>query len=330
MQFFQINNIIQTNKIIVILFLIFFILLFNNQAQANNDFDQDGLSDFDEIKIYYTDPKNSDTDKDNFLDGDEIAHGYDPLRGNYQKIIRNIKAEELFIQNWQGFDNRLPSLLEINSAVYSKRNINLEKKFIQKFTKNNSRLPDNKEIIAGTYGPNGLIYQIDSDNDGLIDDWENKLGSSLVDQDSDKDTYLDGHEVLNGYSPINPNPEIIKKLIKINLTSQKLMYYFDNIKLEEFFISSGIRSMPTPIGKFKIINKIPLKNYGGVGYDFYYPDTKWNMHFYTKKLRFYIHGAYWHNNFGRPMSHGCVNVAYKDMEKLYNWSQIGTEVVIEK
>ena len=37
----------------------------------------------------------------------------------------------------------------------------------------------------------------------------------------------------------------------------------------------------------------------------------------------------WHHNFGRPMSHGCVNVSYEDMEKLYNWAEEGTRIIIE-
>jgi len=33
-----------------------------------------------------------------------------------------------------------------------------------------------------------------------------------------------------------------------------------------------------------------------------------------------IHGAYWHNDFGRPKSHGCVNMAIPDSEKLFYWA----------
>lgn len=41
-----------------------------------------------------------------------------------------------------------------------------------------------------------------------------------------------------------------------------------------------------------------------------------------------IHGAYWHHNFGTPVSHGCINVAVDHAEWLYNWASIGTSVVI--
>ena len=73
---------------------------------------------------------------------------------------------------------------------------------------------------------------------------------------------------------------------------------------------------------------MPSKNYGGKGFDYSYPNTKWNLHFYTGTLGFYIHGAYWHNNFGKRMSHGCVNVSYANMERLYNWADVGTKITI--
>jgi hypothetical protein len=45
-------------------------------------------------------------------------------------------------------------------------------------------------------------------------------------------------------------------------------------------------------------------------------------------LNFYIHGAFWHDNFGQPMSGGCVNVAYENMEPLYNWADEQTKLII--
>jgi hypothetical protein len=42
------------------------------------DTDNDGLTDWAEIKIYKTDPLNSDTDGDTYKDGQEVVNGYDP------------------------------------------------------------------------------------------------------------------------------------------------------------------------------------------------------------------------------------------------------------
>ena len=49
------------------------------------------------------------------------------------------------------------------------------------------------------------------------------------------------------------------------------------------------------------------------------------MYFYKD---YGIHGTYWHNNFGTPMSHGCVNLTIPDAEWLYNWASYGTTVKV--
>lgn len=170
------------------------------------------------------------------------------------------------------------------------------------------------------------LIQVDSDGDYLNDQWELTLGTGLLNPDSDGDLYLDGTEVAAGFDPLDPRPIQREKLIKVDLARQHLEYYFGDKLFGSFLISSGVSSMPTPKGEFKVLDKVFYKHYAGPGFD--YPNTKWNLHFTTGKYRYYIHGAYWHNNFGHPMSHGCVNVSYADMEPLYWWAQKGTKVWI--
>lgn len=172
------------------------------------------------------------------------------------------------------------------------------------------------------------LKETDTDKDDLDDEFELKLGTKINDPDSDDDGYWDGLEVARGYDPLSARPTKIKKLIKVDIDQQKLAYYFGDIKLDEFLISGGLSHTPTPLGNFKILDKKGSKNYGGTGYNFYYPDTRWNLHFTTTKWRYYIHGAYWHNDFGKPKSSGCVNVAYENMERLYYWAEVGTDVEI--
>jgi lipoprotein-anchoring transpeptidase ErfK/SrfK len=43
---------------------------------------------------------------------------------------------------------------------------------------------------------------------------------------------------------------------------------------------------------------------------------------------FAIHGAYWHENFGTPVSHGCVNLRVPEAKALYDWASVGTRVVV--
>ncbi len=193
---------------------------------------------------------------------------------------------------------------------------------------------DGEEVKNG-YSPlqkKSKMAEADTDADGLNDDWELKIGTDLTNPDTDKDGYKDGQEVKKGYSPTNDESQKIEKLIEVNIKDFKLNYYFGNKLLDSILVSTGKKSTPTPIGNFQILDKVPLKTYGGGNYNFYYPNTKWNLHFTTgqNKLRYFIHGAYWHNLFGQKnVSGGCVNVRYSDMERLYNFAQVGTKVIIE-
>lgn len=194
---------------------------------------------------------------------------------------------------------------------------------------------NDSEEVRNNYSPlqqKLKMVEADTDLDGLNDDWELKIGTDLTDPDTDKDGFKDGQEVKNGYSPTNAQKQKIEKLIKVNIKDFKLNYYFGNKLLDSILVSTGKKSTPTPTGNFQILDKVPLKNYGGGNYNFYYPNTKWNLHFATakNKLRYFIHGAYWHNFFGiKNVSGGCVNVRYNDMERLYNFAQVGTKVIIE-
>ncbi len=167
---------------------------------------------------------------------------------------------------------------------------------------------------------------IDSDRDGLPDEFEVKYGTDSKNYDTDRDSYGDSEEISYGYDPLAGGNARLPKRIEIDLSEQRLRYFYGEYGEQgSFLISSGIKKYPSPKGKFTVQHKVPSMLYKGPGY--YFPRTKWNLHFYAG---FFIHGAYWHNKFGRPMSHGCINVAYKDMEGLYNFADVGTEVVVHE
>jgi lipoprotein-anchoring transpeptidase ErfK/SrfK len=63
----------------------------------------------------------------------------------------------------------------------------------------------------------------------------------------------------------------------------------------------------------------------GKGYDI--PDVPYTMYFYEG---YAIHGAYWHHRFGTPVSHGCVNLPVRQAHKLFNWTPMGTLVVVHR
>ncbi len=170
--------------------------------------------------------------------------------------------------------------------------------------------------------------EIDTDGDGASDAWELAIGTDPNNRDSDSDGYTDGEEIATGHNPKSATTEKIAKRIVVSLKNQKLAYYLGETKLEEFAISSGLPRTPTPPGTYAVLIKKPVVRYAGAGYDF--PNTKWNLMFKPGKTgNYYIHGAYWHNKFGSPRSHGCINVAYSNMERLYGWAEAGTPITIQ-
>ena len=111
--------------------------------------------------------------------------------------------------------------------------------------------------------------------------------------------------IIGSLVPIQTSADASQKRIDIDLSEQRLRYYFGDIEVNSILISSGLPRTPTPVGEFTIDKKLPFVRYmarnrdGSIAYDF--PRTKWNVRFFPK---YWIHGAYWHNNFGNPMSHG--------------------------
>lgn len=117
------------------------------------------------------------------------------------------------------------------------------------------------------------------------------------------------------------------KRIEVDLTNQHLYAYEGNNLIYDFPVSTG-KWGKTPTGTFNIWIKLRYTKMEGGNKDWgtYYnlPNVPYTMYFYNNeipKTRGYgIHGTYWHNNFGHPMSHGCVNVKTEDVEKLYYWA----------
>ena len=126
--------------------------------------------------------------------------------------------------------------------------------------------------------------------------------------------------------PIEEEPVIVDTeghWIDIDLSDQMLYAYEDQELVDSFLVSTGTYLHPTITGQYHIYVKYYATDMRGDGY--YLPDVPYTMYFYSG---YGIHGTYWHNNFGTPMSHGCVNMRTSDAEWLFNWSSIGTLVNI--
>ena len=124
-------------------------------------------------------------------------------------------------------------------------------------------------------------------------------------------------------------PEGESKWIEVDLSEQMVIAHENGVPVRAFVISSGLPQFPTVQGTFRIWAKTAAQTMSGgsrAGGDFYsLPNVQWVSYFYQD---YGLHGAYWHNNFGAPMSHGCVNMRPGEAQILYNWAPMGTEVFV--
>ena len=113
------------------------------------------------------------------------------------------------------------------------------------------------------------------------------------------------------------------KWIDINLSSQTLSAYENDTLVNSFLISSGRQGNETVTGTYYVYVKYLYADMAGPGY--YLADVPYVMYFY---LGYGIHGTYWHDNFGTPMSAGCINMETGAAAWLYNWAFVGIPVSV--
>lgn len=123
--------------------------------------------------------------------------------------------------------------------------------------------------------------------------------------------------------PDEPAADNSGRWIDIDL-SQQMLYAYDGQELvNSFLVSTGVAAHPTVVGQYYIYVKYLYTDMSGPGY--YLPDVPYTMYFYQG---YGIHGTYWHNNFGTPMSHGCINMLTSDAAWMYDFASVGTLVNI--
>jgi len=132
--------------------------------------------------------------------------------------------------------------------------------------------------------------------------------------------------------PISPHLPPDEKRIEISLEDQSLIAYEREKVVLHTTVSTGIPSSKpppngipteTPSGRFRIQTKMPSRHMGDGeltadlnAYEL--PGVPWVAHFH--KDGYALHGTYWHDNFGRVMSHGCVNLRNEDAKWLFRWA----------
>jgi hypothetical protein len=144
-------------------------------------------------------------------------------------------------------------------------------------------------------------------------------------------------------SPISPDVETRDKRIEVNLGQQELFAFEHNQLIFRTHISSGVpNSKPqdngvptaTPKGQFYVDKKMPLRHMGNgritnnlEAYEL--PGVPWVSYFHKTGVAF--HGTYWHTDYGRPRSHGCINMRPEEAKWLFRWTQpvIDADVKLE-
>ena len=118
-------------------------------------------------------------------------------------------------------------------------------------------------------------------------------------------------------SPSFQMPDVARseRWVRVDLGNQQSVAYEGRKPVRAFVISSGLPGTPTVTGEFRVRMKVSNQTMSGDGYNL--PDVRWVMYFHQE---YALHGSYWHNNFGNPMSHGCVNMTNADAKWIFDWS----------
>lgn len=116
-----------------------------------------------------------------------------------------------------------------------------------------------------------------------------------------------------------------ERWIDVDLSEQRVYAYEGDQLVNSFVVSTGTWRTPTVLGQYRIYVKYRYADMSGPGY--YLPDVPNVMYFYKG---YGLHGTYWHNNFGTPMSHGCVNLTVDESAWLFNWASVGTWVNVHE
>ena len=138
--------------------------------------------------------------------------------------------------------------------------------------------------------------------------------------------------------PYAPGP----KWIEVSTSQQTLWAYHGDTPIHQSLVSTGLAPNLTELGMFHIRLKYPEQDLGGftdatgevIGFGEAPPGTTPYLVEDVPHVMYFnmdaeaLHGTYWHNSFGQPMSHGCVNLTLDVAEWLYGWAPLGTGVWI--
>lgn len=130
------------------------------------------------------------------------------------------------------------------------------------------------------------------------------------------------------YNPVPPEGVTNGRWVEISLSEQTVSVYDNNRLVFAALAATGIKNMATRPGLFHVTKKVAAEHMTGAftadRSDFYYLESvPWTVYFDEARA---IHGVYWRTSYGRPASHGCVNLTIADSRWLYDWIKEGDAV----
>ena len=101
----------------------------------------------------------------------------------------------------------------------------------------------------------------------------------------------------------------------VSLKEQTAVAYEGDRPVYAALVATGLPGTPTVQGIFRTWRRLDTGVMAGSGY--YIEDVTWTCYFYSG---YALHTAYWHDSFGSPRSHGCVNLSPHDAWWIFQWS----------
>jgi lipoprotein-anchoring transpeptidase ErfK/SrfK len=123
-------------------------------------------------------------------------------------------------------------------------------------------------------------------------------------------------------APISAQVSPGEKKIEIYLNRQMLLAYEWDTLVYAARVATGRRNFESPTGLFQTFHKRPTYHMFGGADEFSVfdlPGVPWDSYITDSGVA--IHGTYWHNDFGTPHSHGCINMTPADARWIFRWTQ---------
>lgn len=139
------------------------------------------------------------------------------------------------------------------------------------------------------------------------------------------DRWVSGQSVAAAYAKARPSAiHANERWVGVNLAQQTAVAYEGDRPVYAAMVATGLPATPTVQGIFRTWQRLNSTTMSGgsaaTGGYYYLEGVAWTCYFYSG---YALHTAYWHDAFGRPRSHGCVNLTPYDAWWIFQWSAVG-------